>query len=462
MKKIFSNLVSLHTKTFSWPKSDSSLIQRQQFILNILLIGGIYLAVTSVILAVVNWIYYTINGWEFRGASPLFLIGMGIIFSSLLLLSKKGFVKVATFSFLVLLFMIAAGMSFRWGSLVPQAALMYALFIVVAGVLIKPKSVFKLTIFLCFFLTAVIFLQNIGLLQYDRLWLQRTFDLGDAIMTTATLAIITTVSWLYHRQLTDALHRLKRSQNDLKKERDQLEIKVEERTQQLRETQLEQVSQLYRFVEMGRAATSFFHDIRTPLTTVALNLAELTQDHKREHQETAELAKRGMSQIEQYLQAAERQLKRVAVSQQFRLAAEIKNSIATFSQRFKRHHIAVQLHVPPTLAYRGDPIKFQHLIVNLVSNAFDALTNAPMPRKISITASQKARAVTIIIQDTGIGMSAKTLKQIYQPFFTSKPDGFGLGLTLTKRSIEHDFGGTLHCVSKPGKGTTFTISIPSK
>lgn len=103
-----------------------------------------------------------------------------------------------------------------------------------------------------------------------------------------------------------------------------------------------------------------------------------------------------------------------------------------------------------------DALKMRRCLHNLITNAVDAMLKGG---KITISAARGADGVTIRVSDTGVGVAPEALSNIFKPFYTTKPKGWGLGLSYCKRAVE-DHGGSITIESEVGKGTTFTIFIP--
>jgi len=112
-------------------------------------------------------------------------------------------------------------------------------------------------------------------------------------------------------------------------------------------------------------------------------------------------------------------------------------------------------HLPETMA---DPMQLQQVFMNILINAADAMREGgTLTAQTEYESSEDA--ITITISDTGKGMDREQIANIFQPFFTTKPKGTGLGLPITKRLIEQH-GGSLSVESSVGKGSTFVITIP--
>jgi len=107
----------------------------------------------------------------------------------------------------------------------------------------------------------------------------------------------------------------------------------------------------------------------------------------------------------------------------------------------------------------GDKNQLQQVLVNLSLNACEAMPNGGT---LLVSTAWAANQVVIEVVDTGCGIKKEHLDQVFEPFFTTKPVGKGTGLGLSvSYGIVHQHGGTLEVASQEGKGTTFTITLPS-
>ncbi|MGB8437731.1 MAG: ATP-binding protein, partial [Burkholderiales bacterium] len=125
--------------------------------------------------------------------------------------------------------------------------------------------------------------------------------------------------------------------------------------------------------------------------------------------------------------------------------------------------IAISLDLPAALPkVVGDRIQIQQVLLNLVLNGFDAVAgNEAGARRLTVRADATGAGTSIEVADTGRGMDESTLARIFQPFFTTKPGGMGLGLSIS-RTIVAAHGGTLSVRSTPVRGTTFRVELPSQ
>jgi len=124
-------------------------------------------------------------------------------------------------------------------------------------------------------------------------------------------------------------------------------------------------------------------------------------------------------------------------------------------------NVALKIELENDLPFiRGDRIQLQQVILNLVSNSFDAMENIPDFREILIRTSRKdTDTIVVEIKDSGCGILKQNLPKLFIHFFTSKPDGLGMGLSIS-RSIIEAHGGRLDVANNPDQGATFYFTIP--
>jgi signal transduction histidine kinase len=115
---------------------------------------------------------------------------------------------------------------------------------------------------------------------------------------------------------------------------------------------------------------------------------------------------------------------------------------------------ATDLHI------RGDPVQLQQVVLNLIINVMDAISEALVrKREISVTTSRSGAYAEIRVRDTGLGIAADDLKNVFNPFFTTKPQGMGIGLAIARTIIEAHHG-QIAAESPPSGGALFTIKLP--
>lgn len=435
---------------------------RREFILNVLLLGSIILT-------------FLANLWTWFGeltASPdqkkgfegtsLQLLGILAFFLICYYLSRAGKSKWVSYVLVLLYVTLASLTASRWGVSVPQNLLIYAFTIVMAGILVSARFSFFISGLIVTILLTILHLQSIGILILNTEWRFKLATYGDVALYGVTLFLTALVSWLFNREMERALVRARRSEEALRKERDNLEITVAKRTSELKRSQAEKLIQMYQFAEFGKLASGLFHDLVNPLTTVSLNIENL--HNKKDLSEMRELlnsAKQGTKQLEGFVQAARKQIQQQKVNQMYPLQEEIDQALQMLDYKAKEHHVKLTVSAE-SLTTQGNPVKFYQLVLNLVSNAIDAYEGVIRKDKsVHISLEKKGKNAILQIKDQGKGIASENLTKIFEPLFTTKSayKGVGMGLSIVKDIVTKELKGTINVKSKPGE-TTFTVIFP--
>ena len=221
--------------------------------------------------------------------------------------------------------------------------------------------------------------------------------------------------------------------------------------------------QAERRATVGDMARQVNHDIKNGLIPIRNVLRHLVQVQEEQPQDLATVFGERRSTLESsvgYLDALARNYARLTPSVERRavdvngIATEIAASTAVASTIKVRTRLADA--VPRAF---GDPVIVRRIIDNLVRNAIESLDAGGGDVTIGTSRAPNG-AVRIVVADTGRGMSQDELAHAFDDFFTTKPDGTGLGLSVVRR-LTTDLNGSMRVESAPGQGTAFTIELPS-
>jgi len=128
-----------------------------------------------------------------------------------------------------------------------------------------------------------------------------------------------------------------------------------------------------------------------------------------------------------------------------------------------RHNVMVHLELSPdVLPVKGDSVQLQQVILNLMLNAFSAMSGTGLDDARCLvvrTHSIDESNVLVEVQDSGIGIAAEDLESIFDPFITTKPDGLGMGLSIC-RSIVERHGGKISAANNQDRGAKFSVILP--
>lgn len=222
-----------------------------------------------------------------------------------------------------------------------------------------------------------------------------------------------------------------------------------------------------KLVLLGQLSAGVAHEIRNPLAAVNLNLQILKRKIADDTPESSyiNIALQGVDRITRIVEVT-LNFSRPAVPdiQGLSLNSLIASTLELVASVLRRKEIVVDLKLSDNLPHvAADAKQLQQVFINLITNAADAIKtkgtitiNSYIEKSSKMTESQY---LVVAIADTGTGITPEDLPKIFNPFFTRKADGTGLGLPITQR-ILHQHGGIVDVESKVGRGTTFYVKLP--
>lgn len=434
---------------------------RRQFVLNILILVSIS---SFVFLNIIRIIDFITNEAD-RGMPLIYTLTILAFFIFLAFLSKKGKIKLAAW-LIIMVYSLPMIYSFiLWGADLPAALLMSVLIIAFCGLLISPKTALIATIVINFGLIILTHLHNQKIITVKSYWRAEEHDIGDAITYAILLLLVTTLVVIASKEIKRALKKAQASEEALQRERDDLEIKVIERTKLLRQAESEKMNQLYRLAEFGRLSSGIFHDLINPLTALSLNLEQIKNSSETKlkgAKESLNQAIHASHKMEDLITCIKRSIKKEGAKLIFKLNQEIEASIKLLSYKIRQGNININFINNHKIEYQGDAVKFGQIITNLLCNAIDSLDDSLQPKKeITISCQRINKKAIIKVQDNGPGIEIKHIEKIFEPFFSTKQEkGMGLGLSSVKNIVETEFQGSIKVSSELNSLTSFTITIP--
>jgi signal transduction histidine kinase len=219
------------------------------------------------------------------------------------------------------------------------------------------------------------------------------------------------------------------------------------------------------YAALAELAGGFIHEIKNHLSTLGLNLQLLAEDFQEpeNHRERRALDRIQKLQGEcQRLVDVANDFLRFARIQNLNkkpssLAKIIEDMIDFFSPTARTTNIEIKSFVSADLpAIHLDGDLFKQALLNLMLNAEQAM---PEGGEITIQAVEADGSIILSLIDTGKGIPEEVLSKIFQPFFSTRPGGHGLGLPTTRKIVEAH-GGAIEVQSEIGRGTKFTIRLP--
>lgn len=255
----------------------------------------------------------------------------------------------------------------------------------------------------------------------------------------------------------------KKAEEILKRDRETFEKMVQQTSQQLLETERE-LDKSRRLADIGILAARIAHELRNPLA--AIQIAAYNIKKKRRD---IELDKHIIN-IEKKVSESEQIINnllfyarlKTAHYEQINISDFLKECVNSIEKRFSSQEVSVMSRLSDIsgLIIEADPLQMKEFFNNILNNAYDAVSDRQ--GKIEVGGERvDSGHIAIHIKDNGVGIEAENLEKVYEPFFTTKSKGTGLGLTVCLQ-IAYLHDGAMDIKSKKGEWTKVTIVLPIK
>ena len=277
-----------------------------------------------------------------------------------------------------------------------------------------------------------------------------------------TLVVIGWVTWASSalasllKRVGDHLSELNR---ELEDHRTQLEARIAERTRELQEAQAHVLHQ-EKMAAFGLLAAGIAHEVGNPLTSISSLIQMLERrDQDRYTKEKLTLISGQLDRIQTTLRELVNFSRPASTARSRVSIAEVVQEalhIAKYYKRTKGRRIEMSVpgHLPAVMGVRDQLVQ---VFLNLILNAIDATDTGG---HILVRAEMEDDCLIVHVKDDGVGIAAEHLPRLFQPYFTTKKHGTGLGLFVTRKLLI-DHGGDIDVLSRPGEGTRFRLRLPA-
>jgi PAS domain S-box-containing protein len=231
---------------------------------------------------------------------------------------------------------------------------------------------------------------------------------------------------------------------------------------------LAELAHINRVSMMGEMTASLAHEIKQPIFAAAADAETCLRWLARDQPDTAEAqdaALRIMKDVTRASDIINRIVslfkKGVPQRELVDVNGVVQEMIALLRSESSRYSILIQAELTEGLpSIMADRVALQQVLMNLMLNAIEAMKDTGTPGKLTIATRQdEKRQLLVSVTDTGVGLPPGRAEQVFNTFFTSKPQGTGMGLPIS-RSIIESHGGRLWATSSFGSGATFQFALP--
>jgi len=223
-----------------------------------------------------------------------------------------------------------------------------------------------------------------------------------------------------------------------------------------------QLVQAEKMAVVGRLAASIAHEINNPLQAIH-NSMHLSLHKGLSEAKRFEYLEMAQSEVRRLIEIVQRMLNFYRPSRGDMLPADIneivENVLALAHKRLQHSKVSVDISLASNLPFAPVvPDQIIQVFLNIVINAIEAMPAGGRLR-LETLLSEDGKWVVIRFQDTGVGMSAEQVANLFEPFHTTKTDGTGLGLAISYGIVERH-GGVIEASSQSGQGATFVVKLP--
>jgi signal transduction histidine kinase len=448
-------------RTLIQPKSPVEDEARREYILNVLILSTAVLLGALALLVITEKLF----GGGADSENPLVMLGVTGVAFGLLAISRLWSYRLAGALFILLLWIALVYVNASRGVDLPMTWMYYALLVFISGIVISVRFAFAFTILVLVVLNVLTAWQVAGTDPFFiRSWREDGFYVvPDGLGFAFSLLVIYVVSWLFNREIDRSLARARASESALKQERDSLEIKVQERTRELKEEQRERFERVALFADFGKRASGVLHDLANPLTSMSLSLQQAREADPDTQGRLLERVIKGTERMEALLRTARSQFSPTAEVSIIDVAEEAEQAAEILSHVARKKDVRLDLSKVEPLELQGSPYAFNRVLLNLMSNAIEAYDGLDRSEAVvRLRSGRDGAEGFVMVEDEATGIAPEVMAKLFEPFASSKigKGGTGMGLATAKSLAERDFHGSLSVESAPGKGSRFTFRFP--
>ncbi|MGH8024940.1 MAG: PAS domain-containing sensor histidine kinase, partial [Limisphaerales bacterium] len=231
-----------------------------------------------------------------------------------------------------------------------------------------------------------------------------------------------------------------------------------------------ELARIARLTMMAELTASIAHEVNQPLAAVvtnanaALRWLGLPAPNLDEARQAVErIASDGTRASEVIQRVRDLVKKSQPGKKRINLNELVEQTVLLMQPELAAKKIQVKKELAPLPALvAADPVQVQQVLLNLLANAVESLAAVPERRRtLVVTTSQAGGAAQVAVLDNGVGINARGRQRLFQPFYTTKPGGLGMGLPIS-RSIVEAHGGRLWATCSRGRGATFQFTLPAQ
>lgn len=309
----------------------------------------------------------------------------------------------------------------------------------------------------------ILFIHSFGLISYEAESTET--DAFQALLVILFFWIAWRVSKIGYSEIVNSYNKALDYSNRLEKLNKELDQKVIERTDLLKENFSRQAEVLYHSAVIGNIARPLLHDIATPLSSIKgiIGMLQREKTHGQgDSNDLIQLAHESIDEITLIIEESRELIRGNEIISTFKASKITKNVVNILKSQFMRNSIKWNVTVKEDFKIKGTVSLIERVVLNILLNATEELRNKPVNRLIEIYIKTEKGFGIISIKDNGKGISKHLQKEIFKEDYSLKntSHNLGLGLPFVKKIITGKFNGDIDIQSEVEKYTQFNIRIP--
>lgn len=377
-------------------------------------------------------------------------------------LVNKKYVAITNYILIALYAAIAFSTMLYWGINAAAGIFATSFVIILSGILLGSRLILPVSIGLSILLIVIQVIHDTGTVIPNLTPLHDQSTYLDVLSYASILGVFALITWASNSQIEKTLKRAKIAESLLRNQKDTLHTELEKESARLREIQLKELQQLYKFATLGQTTAATLHELSNHLSILNMDIDDLKQQNK--NSQAILNAKEGIEHINSMMRQIKRKLHNYDDTKTFKVGVVIRRVLKDLNEKFKSKPVKLsyaQSNIGD-LQIAGDPLALAQILTVLITNALDACADLPNA-KVTIALKQSKTNIHISVTDNGIGISESVLKKLFHPILSSKPSGMGIGLYIAQRLAESQLNGKI-TVKTPASSqladTQFVITLP--
>jgi PAS domain S-box-containing protein len=246
-----------------------------------------------------------------------------------------------------------------------------------------------------------------------------------------------------------------------------IDITERKRAEEAFRTAQIELAHVTRVATLGEMTASIAHEINQPLGALVNNagacLGWLDAENLEEARNSVALVMDDAQRASEIITGIRALVKKAPPQKDWLDINQIIREVIGLGQsEVQRNHVALETQLSDDMPLVfADRIQLQQVMLNLMMNAIEAMTQVTTPRELLISSgADDSKSVLVVVRDSGPGLDSKSLERLFEPFYTTKPQGMGMGLAIC-RSIIEAHGGRLWAASNRDRGASFHFTLPT-